>query len=69
MPENLSKEARSAKITKQKIMPIMVARKAKRILARRALGWLMIESSLIDKTGKTQGIMFRIRPPRRARRM
>ena len=62
-------QASRAKIKKQKIMPRVVEKNAKRMLSNLELGRSITESNLIDNTGKTHGITFRIKPPRRAKKM
>ena len=47
---------------KQLKMPIMVEKKLKRILEIGAPECLRIEINLMEITGKTQGIIFKIRP-------
>jgi len=46
--------------------PAAETRKPRRTVARPAPSSFMAEDSLIDSTGSTQGMTFRINPPRKA---
>ena len=64
MPANLRLIKTTERVKKEAIIPIAEAKKLNLAVLFPAPPWLRMLKILIDKTGSTQGIKFRISPPR-----
>ena len=65
-PAALSATNAPAMAAKEASTPSAVTRRPRRTRRRSSPAWLATASNLSDSTGRTQGIAFRISPPRRA---